>query len=260
MTRAKKPGVVVRKFDSREAWLNARLGTIGGSSAKDIGLLRNGTPKAGEFRIIAESIIGSLAIAEDELTSSQVMERGQRLEPEAVKYYEKVTGNKAVRALVMWAREDDQRITVSPDAWVGTKGATEGKCPLAPKHVEALYCGGIPASSAGYFEQVLQYFVVNEKLQWVDWFSYHPDFPPELRIVIKRYTRKELKEDIAAQLEEMRQSTARIRGIVNKLTLYSPEAQKMQEVQSELVDDAGTVELSPEDALDRVYQGVKSRS
>ena len=95
MARTRTVDVIETIYESREAWLNARLGNIGGSSLSKVVSLRDSKPKAYIWRIAAESIIGSAAIAEDELTSAQTMQRGHDLEPVAVARFEKATGKKA---------------------------------------------------------------------------------------------------------------------------------------------------------------------
>lgn len=225
MTRAKQAGVIETTYISREAWLNGRLGNVGGSSLKEVLNHRDGKTKAGVWRIAAESIIGSAAIAEDDLTAKQIMDRGHELEIEAIARFEQETGKKARKGLVIWSREDDKRITVSPDAPLGKcmTEAFEAKCLLSPKHLEALYTRSIPDNTSGYDEQKLQYFIANPKLKTLYWGFYHPDFPEGLDFFYLTFTRKELAADIEKYLALERDATAKIREIVNAVTLYSPE-------------------------------------
>lgn len=258
MTRAKAPGVVETIFESREAWLNGRLGNIGGSSLGKVVNLRDGKTKAGIWRIAAESIIGSAAIAEDDLTSAQILARGHEFEVKAVERFEQATGKKARKGLVIWSREDDKRITVSPDAPLG-KGMTEAfeaKCLLSPKHLEALYTRAIPDNTSGYDEQKLQYFIANPKLKTLYWGFYHPDFPAGLDFFYLTFTRAELAEEIDRYLALERQATAKIREIVNAVTLYSPEeVAATNAVKEELL---ATTEIERKAGLDRVHAQMKA--
>lgn len=237
----KAQGVIETVYESREAWLNARLGNVGGSSLSKVVSPRGGKLKSEVWRIAAESIIGSAAIAEDELTSSQVMARGHELEPVAVARFEKATGKKARKGLVIWSRADDQRITVSPDAPLG-KGMTEAfeaKCLLSPKHLEAFYTQAIPDNTSGYEEQKLQYFIANPKLKTLYWGFYHPDFPPGSDFFYLTFTRKELESEIERYYALEKDVTAKIREIVNSVTLYSPEdLARMNAVKKELLAKA----------------------
>jgi hypothetical protein len=68
-------------FESREAWLNWRLGKATGSTLKEMVNLRDGGTKPGVYRAAAESLIGPAAIDADD--DEKAMERGIRLEPVA---------------------------------------------------------------------------------------------------------------------------------------------------------------------------------
>lgn len=227
-----------RQFESREEWLNWRLGKITGSSVKDFIGNGRGDVKPGIYRAAAESLIGAAAIAESDLTSSQVLQRGHDLEPECIKRFEKETGKKVRKGLFGWESEADSRIIVSPDAPIGKTEAFEGKCLLSTKHVEALYTRNIPAGN-NYREQIIQYFVSRKPLTTVYLGFYHPDFPAPLDFFYLTFTRKELAEEIAAQEEAEKTAAAKIREIVNALSLYSPdEIAKREEVAAELLADA----------------------
>ena len=226
-------------FEDREAWLNWRLGKITGSSLKEVIGQGRGDIRPAIYRIVAESLIGAAAIAESELTSSQVMERGHQLEPDAVRRFEKETGKKVSRGFIGWEREDDSRMAVSPDGMIGKTEAIEVKCLLSTKHAEALYGRKIPKNTGGYEEQLVQYFVVNEKLKTVYYVFYHPDFPAPLDFFFLKFTRKQLEEEIDRVLAEEREAVAKVRDIVNALGLYSPEEiSKREAVKEELLATA----------------------
>lgn len=226
----------VRTFDSQEAWMNWRLGKLTGSRVKDAVNLRDGATKAEVWRMAAESIIGSAVLAEEALTSAQVLERGHTLEPIALARFGKLTGKKVDASLVGWESDEDSRLAVSPDGVIGKTEAVEVKCLLSPKHVEALYTRDIPKNTAGYEEQRLHYFIVNPKLRKLHHVFYHPDFPAPLDLFVITVTREELADEIARYEGLEREVVAKVRDIVNTLTLYGPdEAMKMQAVHEELV-------------------------
>ncbi len=224
------------EYESREAWLNARLGKITGSALKETVNLRDGATKAGVWRTAAESIIGSAAIAEDDLSSTQVMQRGHDLEPVAIARFEKETGKKVKRGYILWERDDDSRMAVSPDGMIGKTAAIEVKCLLSPKHLEALYTKAIPKNTGGYEEQAAQYFIVHEKLTKLFYAFYHPDFPDGLDFFYLTFTRADMQEDIDMLMAAERSAVAKIREIVNAVTLYSPaEIAKVNAVKEELL-------------------------
>lgn len=238
----KEPGFKELVFKSREAWLNWRLGKITGSSLKDTVNLRDGATKAGVWRAAAESLIGTQVLAEEELTAEQVMQRGHDLEPEAIARFERETGKKVKRGIVGWEREDDPRIALSPDGSIGKTEAVEVKCFLSPKHVEALYTRAIPKNTGGYEEQRLQYFIVNKKLKTLYYVFYHPGFPAPLDYLCLKFTRKELAADIAKVEAAEQDAVAKVRDIVNKVSMYSAdELSRIEAAREELLAGEVTV-------------------
>lgn len=236
MSRAK--GVIAREFDSREAWMVWRLGRATGSTIGKMIAKRGDGIKEGIWRAAAESIIGSAAIAEADLTAQQTMDRGHELEPFAIERFEQETGKKVSHKLVGWEHPDDSRIAVSPDGVIGKTEAVEVKCLLSPKHVEALYTRQIPKNTAGYEEQRLWYYIANPQLKKVHHLFYHPDFPKPLDFFILTSTRKELKDQIDALAASGRDAVAKIREIVNAVSLYTPEEiAKAQALREELLDE-----------------------
>ncbi len=232
----------VRIFESREAWLNGRLGKITGSALKETINLRDSATKPGVWRTAAESIIGSAAIAEDDLTSVQIMQRGHDLEPVAIARFEKEARKRVTRGLVLWESDEDSRMAVSPDGMIGKTAAIEVKCLLSPKHLEALYTKAIPKNTGGYEEQAAQYFIVHEKLKTLYYAFYHPDFPEGLDFFFLTFTRSDLQEDIERFSVAEREAAAKIREIVNAVTLYSPEeVAKVNAVKEELLAGAQVV-------------------
>lgn len=241
-----------RRFESREEWMNWRLGKITGSRLKDILPGRNGEVKKGRWEMVAERLIGSAALAEDE----KPMDRGTRLEPEALERFAKETGKKLDTSLISWAREDDESIAISPDAVIGNKEAVEVKCLNAASHIEARVTNRIPKNTAGYEEQADQYFCVNDKLKTLYFVFYDPRFPSGLDFFYLTIHRKDREEQIASYLSEQREALKWVRDTVNKLTLYSPEEIKaMENVQKELLANAATEHKSD---MEKIRSTIKT--
>lgn len=195
------------KFKDRESWLEGRRGKITGSRLKDIVVKRGTGFKLGYYELIAER----LAIPPSE---EKPMDRGTRLEEEAVTRFEKETGKKVNTSLVIWTRSDNEDIAVSPDGFIGKTEALEGKCLSSARHVEALLTGEIPAE---YQEQAIQYFIVNEKLEKLYFCFYDP------RLLVKDFfflemTRNSVAEKIEEYLEYQKNILARVDAVVNDLT------------------------------------------
>ena len=157
----------VTKFEDEQSWLDARLGKITGTRLKDLINKRGGSPKIGFYELIAERICIPA-------TDEGAMDRGKRLEDEAVDRFSKETGKKVNNDLVIWTRDDNENIAISPDGCIGATEAVEVKCLGSARHIEAWLTKEIPSE----FEyQVLQYFIVNDKLKKLYFIFYDPRCP-----------------------------------------------------------------------------------
>lgn len=206
-----------------------------------------GARKIGSYQLVAESILGSAALAEEE----NQMERGTRLEPEAIERFRKETGKKVDASLLLWMREDDERIASSPDGQIGKTAAVEAKCLSAARHVEAKLTGKIPKD---YEPQARQYFVVNEKLKTLYFVFFDPRFPTGLDFFYIELHRKDIQAEIDELIEYQRAEIKWVREQVNRLTLYSPEEiAQAEKVREELLDEHKS-------DLERIHAGIMERS
>ena len=194
-------------FDSREEWLEARRGKITGTVLKDVVTLRGSGKKIGFYQLIADRL-GVGAGDEDP------MERGQRLEEEAIAEFQEETGHSVDTSLVIWTRDDNESIAISPDGFIGETEAVEVKCLSSARHIEALLTQKVPSD---YEMQILQYFIVNEKLQKVFMVFYDP------RLLAKPFffltiTREEVQEKVDEYLEYEHGILKEVEDIVINLT------------------------------------------
>lgn len=200
----------VSKYESREAWFEARRGKITGSSLKDIVTLRGTGKKIGYYELIAARL-ASPADNEDP------MERGTRLEPEAIALYEKqcdLPEGALDTSLVLWQRDDNDSIALSPDAFIGNTKAFEVKCLSSARHIEALLTQEIPDE---YQWQKLQYFIVNDRLEELTFIFYDP------RLTVKQLhtitiKRADVQEDVDKYLSYQRAVLQEVDDVVNQLT------------------------------------------
>lgn len=153
-------------------WHHIRKGKITGTTLKAV----MGTPKAREdalYEIIAERL--TLGVETDG-EYENAMDRGLRLEPDAISAFELETGKKVER--VGFVQDDSNpQIANSPDGYVlgtGDSEAIEVKCLGAKNHVKMWLKNEVPEE---YKWQVIQYFVVNPKLQKLHFVGYNPDIP-----------------------------------------------------------------------------------
>lgn len=194
-------------FDDQASWFQARLGKITGSRLKDVIVKRGTKQKVGFYELIAERL-GIPADDED------AMARGHRLEGEALEEFTKQTGKKVDSSLVLWTRDDNESIAISPDGIINDKEAVEVKCLSSARHIEAVLTDQVPDE---YEYQKLQYFIVNDKLQKLYFVFYDP------RLLAKPFhmitvTRKEVQEEVDSLLETQRTMIAEVERIVNLMT------------------------------------------
>lgn len=203
------------KFDDAEKspeenqsdWMSARRGIITGTRLKDLYSKRDTTKKkVGFYELIAER----LAVPRDD---ENPMDRGVRLEEEALVRFSKETKKKVDWGLVLWVRDDNAAIAVSPDG-VGKDFAVEVKCLSSAKHIEALLTQKIPDE---YEMQIYQYFLVNDKLKTLYVVFYDPSlqFKDFFFLTVKR---EDIEEQIAEYLEYEKRVLSEVDGIVMQLS------------------------------------------
>ena len=141
------------------------------------------------------------------------MDRGKRLEVEAIERFEKETGKKVNKDLVLWMREDNEDIAVSPDGFIGETEAVECKCLNSASHIEAFLTKTIPSE---YEYQVLQYFIVNDKLETLYFVFFDPRMPKDF--FYYEVKREDVAEKITEYLEMEKEALKKIKDIENQLT------------------------------------------
>lgn len=103
---------------------------------------------------------------------SQAMLDGIEREQAALEKYEEITG-RIVRP-VGFVAHDDLMAGWSPDGVIGDfVGAVEAKSPIAATHLDYLRTGKVPLK---YYRQCLHALWLVPSLEWIDWFSYQPEF------------------------------------------------------------------------------------
>lgn len=200
----------ITKYETRDEWMLGRRGKITGSRLKDIVIKRGTGKKIGFYELIAERI----GIEGD---AERPMDRGTRLEEEALARFVEETGIKLDTSLVIWERDDASNIAISPDGFKGETIAAEAKCLSAARHIEAYLTQKIPSD---YEYQVLQYFIVNDKLKTLYFVFYDP------RVLVKDFFYIEVKrEDVQAEVDELleyeRQQLTEVDEIVTRLIAES---------------------------------------
>jgi len=200
----------ILKFKNREEWMAGRLGKITGSRAGDVTLKKNGEYKKGFYELIAEKI----AVPDVDGVPSNPMDRGTFLEPIALERFAKETGKKVDPSLVIWTRDDNDNIAVSPDGTIGKTEVVECKCLSSASHLEAWITKKIPSE---YEEQYIQYFVVNDKLKKLYFVFYDPRIPAK-DFFYFTVERKDIKDKIEASLTHQLITLETVEKFINELT------------------------------------------
>lgn len=166
-------------------WFAARCGKVTASRMSAVMAEgRSGAPSATRAaymgELIAETLTGQQCNA---FQGNADTERGQETEPAARVAYEtfkRVMVDEC--GLVIHPRID--RSGASPDGLVGDHGLLEIKCPRIHVHLEYLLNGEPPKA---YVPQ-MAWQVACTGREWVDFVSYCPSMPEDLRLFVVRYT------------------------------------------------------------------------
>lgn len=201
--------MIIQKFNDEQEWLDGRMGKVTGTRLKDLVMKRATKPKKGFWEVIAERV--ALPPSDE-----NVMDRGHRLESLAIEAFSKKTGKKVNTDLVMWIREDNPDIAISPDGYVDGKKITEAvevKCLNSASHIEAYINKEIPSD---YEYQVRQYFIVNDDLETLYFVFYDPRMPIDMFYL--EVHRKDIQAEIDELMQVERESLEKMAEIEKLLT------------------------------------------
>lgn len=169
-----------------ESWHHIRKGKITGTTLKAI----MGTPKARQ-EAIYEIIAERLTVGVD-MDYENAMDRGTRLEPEAIAMFELQTGLQVQRT-GFCQHDENTAIANSPDGLIDENAAVEAKCPEGKNYVKMWITNQVPEQ---YYWQCIQYFVVNESLDTLYFIGYNPDIQVHPLHIIEM-----LREDVLADIK-----------------------------------------------------------
>lgn len=185
-------------------WLLIRSGKLTGTRLKK---LMGSDPLAVLDKIITEQE----GVIEMDGYQSASMQWGEDYEPLALTEYEKIK-RVSVERVGFIQSSTNPLIGLSPDGLIGENGAVEVKCPDTETHVRYIRQGKLPSD---YKYQVAMYFIVHEKLEWLDFVSFDPRLTRK-PIFIHRSTR----DDMKLLIDE---SEKKIESYLNKLESLKTE-------------------------------------
>jgi putative phage-type endonuclease len=184
-------------------WFAIRCGKVTASRVADVVAKTKSGPSASRTNYMAELIAERLTGQPAEKFSNAAMQWGTEKEPEARSAYE-FYRNEAVNEIGFVLHPSIEHSGASPDGLVGEDGMVEFKCPNTATHLETLLGKMVPAK---YVNQ-MQWQMACSGRQWVDFVSYDPRLPENMRLFVKRMPRddkriKELETEVAGFLLEI---------------------------------------------------------
>jgi len=134
-------------------------------------------------QLVLETLTGKPV---EEGFTSKSMEWGTENEPFARIAYEMKTGN-MVEQVGFIIHPEIERSGASPDGLIDEDGMVEIKCPKSSTHLDTIITGKIPSE---YQYQMLWQMECSGR-KWVDFVSYDPRCPENLKLFVKRFERDE---------------------------------------------------------------------
>lgn len=168
-------------------WHHIRKGKITGTTLNAIMSSRKDVREDAMYEIIGER----LTVGAENGDYESPIDRGHRLEPEAVSAFEFETG-KSVERTGFCENDENSSIAYSPDGIISDEEDLEVKCMEGKGHTKMWLKNEIPDK---YYWQLIQAFVVNPKLQKRNFVGYNPDIPTHPLHIIE-VTREQVADDI----------------------------------------------------------------
>lgn len=222
--------VIVRGEQRTPEWYAARSGLATGSTYAAV--LSSGRKKGEEavgrrnlrVRCALEILSGQPLESADSGYQSKYMQQGVEREPAARLAYEIATGA-WLDDSIAFIRNEELRCGCSPDGLVDEDGMLEVKCPIEAIHIQYLLEKRCPPE---YVPQVQGSLMVTGR-QWVDFVSYNPTMPVELRLAIVRVQRDEayiteLRTAVATFNREVDETVTALRHEIERRRLLATPA------------------------------------
>ncbi len=174
-----------------QEWLLERLGKVTSSRIGDVMTKARGgegiskTALTYMAQLIAEQLTGKPT---ESPLPPYIADWGHKHEPVARSLYQWMVGLD-VRQTGFILHPSIPFVGGSPDSLVGLDGLMEIKCPVNPRvHLETIEAGGCTDDS--YMWQCQGNLWVTDR-KWIDYVSFHPAFPEDMQLFVKRYERDE---------------------------------------------------------------------
>ncbi len=204
------------------AWHEARIGNVTASRMADAmsrltrasngRLAGDSTQKRLDY--LLEKALERITGKEAWHPVTQPMQDGIDREPHAREAYYAITDRVAKRCGIA-AHPAIERFLASPDGLIEDSGLWEGKCPTQETHLKYWRGKVIPHE---YLPQCLSQLACCPDREWLDFTSFHPDFPIRLQVFqAPRMYRKDWITQIAAVEDGARKVLAEIAALTAEL-------------------------------------------
>jgi len=166
-------------------WRQARCGKVTASRIGDVMAKgRDGKASATRARYIAELVCERLTGVPTEGFRSADMELGTEREADAREAYAFQTGV-TVKQVGFISHPTIENSGASPDGLVGDRGLVQFKCPAPHTHLATVKGASIDRA---YLLQ-MQWEMASTGRDWCDFVSYHPAFPIQHQLHVRRVER-----------------------------------------------------------------------
>lgn len=184
-------------------WMALRCGSVGASDApRVVRRMKSGGYSADRESLLAEKVLERLTGVATDRVKTAAMLMGLEREPVARLTYALIRGVEVAEVDPM-PHPSIVGAHASPDGLVG-KGLIEIKCPQPAAHLNTLISEAV---SEDYLVQMQWQMAVTGRA-WCDYASFNPDFPPEMRLWVRRIPRDpkriaELEREIKGFIKEI---------------------------------------------------------
>lgn len=184
-----------------EEWFALRRGKFTASTFKDLFMAET---TQGYKDAIYKVAFERLTNTSPESFTSEYMQRGTELEPEARAWYE---FEKKIDVSDGGFFSYNDWIGASPDGLIGDDGLIEIKCPKFSTMMDYLIKKELPKT---YYYQVHGQLLVTDR-SWCDFVAYHPQLP---KLILRIERDKKIDQEI---LDKLNKATKEVEQIINKL-------------------------------------------
>ena len=194
-----------------DSWKKARMGKITASRLSDLMKKTKYGESTYKTRLRMELAIERITGKSTKTFMNQAMYDGVEREPDARTLFEAMTG-KDVALCGSFDHPEIVNTSASPDGLIRGENATlELKCPTHITHCRNILSETMPKN----YEHQVQWQIACTESEYAYFASYHPDFPPELRLKVVKV---EKNDKLIAEIEEaVREFDVEVEGLINDI-------------------------------------------